>query len=61
MIHGVLLTEAMEFEEYYITIVYITLITSLSLGILKKFSENLILPTIVLNMVNLINFCIRLL
>lgn len=61
MIHGVVLTEAMEFKVDYITIVYITLITSLSLGILRKFSGNLILPTVGHNMVNLMNFCIRLL
>ena len=61
MIHGVVLTEAMEFKVDYITIVYITLITSLSLGILRKFSGNLILPTLGHNVVNLMNFCIRLL
>ena len=61
MIHGVVLTEAMEFKVDSITIVYITLITSLSLGILRKFTGNLILPTVGHNMVNLMNFCIRLL
>lgn len=61
MIHGVVLTEAMEFKVDSITVVYITLITSLSLGILRKFTGNLILPTVGHNMVNLMNFCIRLL
>ncbi|MFD2907416.1 type II CAAX prenyl endopeptidase Rce1 family protein [Flavobacterium ardleyense] len=60
MMHGVVLTEAMEFKVDYITIIYITLITSLSLGILRKYSGNLILPTIGHNVVNLMNFFIRL-
>lgn len=60
MMHGVVLTESMEFKIDYITIIYITLITSLSLGILRKYSGNLILPTIGHNVVNLMNFFIRL-
>lgn len=46
MIHGVVLTEALEFKVDVITIIYLTLITSLSVGILRKFSGNLILPTV---------------
>lgn len=60
MVHGVALTETMEIKVDYITIAYITLITSLSLGILRKFSGNLILPTIGHNVVNLMSFFIRL-
>lgn len=60
MIHGVVLTETMEFKVDYITIAYLTLITSLSVGILRKFSGNLILPTLGHNIVNLMNFFIRL-
>ena len=60
MVHGVALTDTMEIKVDYITIVYITLITSLSLGILRKFSGNLILPTIGHNVVNLMSFFIRL-
>lgn len=61
MMHGVILTETMEFKVDIITIIYLTLITSLSLGILRKFSGNLILPVIGHNVVNLMNFFIRLL
>ena len=60
MVHGVALTKTMEIKIDYITIAYITLITSLSLGILRKFSGNLILPTIGHNVVNLMSFFIRL-
>lgn len=60
MIHGVILTETMEVKIDYVTIAYLTLITSLSVGILRKFSGNLILPTIGHNIVNLMNFFIRL-
>ncbi|CAM4118909.1 CPBP family intramembrane glutamic endopeptidase [Gillisia limnaea] len=60
MAHGVVLTETMEFKVDIITIVYLTLITSLSLGILRKFSGNLILPTLSHNIINLMNFFIRL-
>ncbi|WP_310993912.1 CPBP family glutamic-type intramembrane protease [Aequorivita marina] len=61
MVHGVVLTETMEIKVDYITIAYITLITSLSLGFLRKFSGNLIFPTLGHNVVNLMNFFIRLL
>ncbi len=60
MMHGVVLTESMEFRIDYVTIIYLTLITSLSLGLLRKFSGNLILPTLGHNVVNLMNFFIRL-
>jgi hypothetical protein len=60
MIHGVVLTEAMEIKVDYITIAYLTLITSLSVGVLRKFSGNLILPILGHNVVNLMNLFIRL-
>lgn len=61
MVHGIALTEKMEVKVDYITIAYLTFVTSLSLGILRKFSGNLILPTIGHNVVNLMSFFIRLL
>ncbi|MBU2997133.1 CPBP family intramembrane metalloprotease [Cellulophaga baltica] len=61
MIHGVILTKNMNFMVDYVTIIYLTLVTSLSLGVLRKFSGNLILPTLAHNVVNLMNFFIRLL
>ncbi len=59
MAHGVILTKSMEFKVDYVTIIYLTLITSLSIGILRKFSGNLIFPTLGHNIVNLMNFFIR--
>ncbi|WP_223270716.1 CPBP family intramembrane glutamic endopeptidase [Subsaximicrobium wynnwilliamsii] len=60
MIHGVVLTETMDFKIDLVTIVYLTLVTSLSLGILRKFSGNLLWPTVGHNLVNLMNCFIRL-
>lgn len=60
MMHGVVLTASFEFKVDYITILYLCLVTSLSLGILRKFSGNLIFPTLGHNVVNLMNFFIRL-
>ncbi len=61
MIHGVILTKNMDFMVDYVTIAYLTFVTSFSLGVLRKFSGNLILPTLAHNTVNLMNFFIRLL
>lgn len=61
LIHGVFLTEAMEIKFDLITIFYLTLISSLSLGILRKFSGNLILPILGHNAINLMNAIIRIL
>lgn len=61
MSHGVILTESMEFRMDIETIIYLTLISSLSLGILRKFSGNLILPTVGHNVINLMNFFVRML
>ncbi len=60
MIHGVILKENMEIKIDYVTIIYLTIITSLSLGFLRKFSGTLIVPIVGHNVVNLINFFIRL-
>ena len=59
LVHGVFLTEDMEFKLDIITIIYLTVISSLSLGILRKFSGNLILPFIGHNTINLMNAIIR--
>lgn len=61
MIHGVILTESMEFRMNIEVIIYLTMISSLSLGILRKFSGNLILPTLGHNIINLMNFFVRML
>lgn len=61
MIHGVVLKENMEIKINYATIIYLTLITSLSVGLLRKFSGNLIYPILGHNIVNSMNFLIRLL
>ncbi len=61
MMHGVSLSENLTFNFDLITIIYLTLITSLSLGLLRKFSGNVILPIFGHNLVNIMNACIRLL
>lgn len=59
--HGVAFTETYEFRFDFITIFYLTFISSLSLGVLRKFSGNLILPILGHNTINLMNLTIRLL
>lgn len=59
--HGVLLTENHEFKFDVITMVYLTLISSLSLGVLRKFSGNLIYPILGHNTINIMNAIIRIL
>ncbi|MDN3672934.1 CPBP family intramembrane metalloprotease [Flavobacterium branchiarum] len=59
--HGVVLTADHQFKFDIITIVYLTLISSLSLGVLRKFSGNLVYPILGHNIINLINACIRIL
>ncbi|PIB34092.1 abortive infection protein [Reichenbachiella sp. 5M10] len=59
--HGIVLTESYEIRHDITTIVYLTLVSSLSLGLLRKFSGNLILPILGHNMINTMNFFIRLL
>ncbi|WP_326984299.1 CPBP family glutamic-type intramembrane protease [Chryseobacterium sp. MYb264] len=59
--HGMVLTPEHQFKFDLTTIVYLTLISSLSLGILKKFSGNLIYPVMGHNVINLMNVIIRIL
>ena len=59
--HGVMLTENYEFKFDIITILYLAIISSLSLGILRKLSGNLIFPILGHNIINTINAIIRIL
>ncbi|MCV9934076.1 CPBP family glutamic-type intramembrane protease [Flavobacterium sp. LS1R47] len=59
--HGVVMTEDYQFKFDIITIIYLTLISSLSLGVLRKFSGNLIYPILGHNVINIINAIIRIL
>ena len=59
--HGMALTENYDFKFDIITIIYLTLISSLSLGLLKKFSGNLVYPILGHNVINIINAIIRIL
>jgi len=59
--HGAVLTSDYQFKFDIITIVYLTLISSLSLGILRKFSGNLIYSIVGHNVINVMNAIIRIL
>lgn len=59
--HGVMLTENHELKFDFITILYLAVISSLSLGILRKLSGNLIFPVVGHNVINTINAMIRIL
>ncbi|MDP2455212.1 MULTISPECIES: type II CAAX prenyl endopeptidase Rce1 family protein [unclassified Kaistella] len=59
--HGMALTADYEFKFDIITIIYLTLISSLSLGLLRKFSGNLIYPVLGHNVINILNAIIRIL
>ncbi|KIC61226.1 CPBP family glutamic-type intramembrane protease [Chryseobacterium taiwanense] len=59
--HGFVLTSDHQLKFDIITIIYLTLISSLSLGILRKFSGNLIFPILGHNIINVMNVIIRLL
>ena len=59
--HGVMLTENYEFKFDIITILYLTVISSLSVGILRKLSGNLIFPILGHNAINTMNAIIRIL
>ncbi|WP_347216266.1 CPBP family glutamic-type intramembrane protease [Chryseobacterium sp.] len=59
--HGIVLTPDHQFKFDIITIVYLTLISSLSVGILRKFSGNLIYSVASHNIINLMNAIIRIL
>jgi len=59
--HGIVLTADHKLKFDIITIVYLTLISSLSLGILRKFTGNLIYPILGHNVINVMNAIIRIL
>ncbi|MBE9598618.1 CPBP family intramembrane glutamic endopeptidase [Pedobacter sp. MC2016-24] len=59
--HGVVLTENHELKFDLVTIIYLTLISSASLGMLRKFSGNLIYPILGHNTINIMNSIIRIL
>ncbi len=59
--HGAVLTSDCQFKFDLITIIYLALISSFSLGILRAFSGNLIFPILGHNMINLLNAIIRIL
>lgn len=59
--HGFVLTSDHQLKFDIITIIYLTLISSLSLGILRKFSGNLIFPILGHNIINVMNVIIRIL
>ncbi|GJN61866.1 CPBP family intramembrane glutamic endopeptidase [Elizabethkingia anophelis] len=61
VIHGVVLTDTYQLRTDIITIVYLAIISSLSVGILRKFSGNLIYPVLGHNLINTINAIIRIL
>lgn len=61
MMHGLALTEDLAFKYDLATIIYLSAISSLSLGILRKFSGNLILPIVGHNLINVMNGIIRIL
>lgn len=59
--HGVVLTVGHEFKIDVITIVYLIVISSLSLGVLRKFSGSLIYSVLGHNVINIMNAIIRIL
>lgn len=59
--HGVFLTPNHELKFDLMTIVYLSLISSLSVGVLRKFSGNLIYPILGHNTINIMNAIIRIL
>lgn len=59
--HGAVLTQDHQFKFDIITILYLTLISSLSLGILRKFSGSLLYSVLGHNCINLMNAIIRIL
>jgi len=61
MAHGIVLTADYQLKFDIITIIYLTLISSLSLGILRKFSGNLIYSILGHNVINVMNAIIRIL
>lgn len=61
IIHGVVLTSNYVFKFDLMTIVYLTLISSVGVGILRKFSGNLIYSILGHNTINMMNAIIRIL
>ncbi|RAI97704.1 hypothetical protein LX64_05008 [Chitinophaga skermanii] len=59
--HGVVVTPDHKVKCDIITIVYLTLISAVSVGILRKFSGNVLYPILGHNAINLINATIRIL
>lgn len=59
--HGVILTTDYQVKFDFVTIIYLILISSFSVGVLRKFSGNLIFPIIGHNCINLMNAIIRIL
>ena len=59
--HGAVLTENHEFKFDLITILYLAIVSSLSVGILRKLSGNLIFPILGHNLINTMNAIIRIL
>ncbi|WP_313028239.1 CPBP family intramembrane glutamic endopeptidase [Soonwooa sp.] len=59
--HGVILTTDYQVKFDFVTIIYLILISSFSVGVLRKFSGNLIFPIIGHNCINLMNALIRIL
>lgn len=61
LLHGVFLTTNHEFKFDLMTIVYLSLISSLSLGILRKLSGSIIYSVLGHNTINIMNAIIRIL
>lgn len=59
-IHGIALTENYKLKFDLITIVYLTFISSLSLGLLRKFTGNILCAVVGHNIINVMNVFIRL-
>ncbi len=61
VVHGLMLTQNHQLKFDLATIVYLSLISSLSLGLLRKLSGNLIYPVLGHNLINVLNAVIRIL
>ena len=61
VLHGAILTTDYQVKFDFVTIIYLVLISSFSVGVLRKFSGNLIFPIIGHNCINLMNALIRIL
>ncbi|GAA3767762.1 CPBP family intramembrane glutamic endopeptidase [Flavobacterium ginsengiterrae] len=61
VVHGAVLTPDHQFKFDIVTIVYLTLISSISVGVLRKFSGNLIYSILGHNCINVMNAVIRIL